>query len=155
MKQKILIPVLTIAVVGATFFGLSQTAQAEGTETKPMETLVQAISQKFGLNEAEVQAVFDEQREKHHTQMQEKLEKRLDQAVTDGKITEDQKIAILEKHEEMQKNHESLKDMTPEERKTYMQQKHEELQSWAEAEGIDLSVLMMGHGMGRFHGMMK
>lgn len=150
MTNKIMIPVLTVAIAGATLFGFSQTAQAEST-VKPEGTLVQAIAEKFGLNQAEVQAVFDDQREKHHEVMQQKLEERLNQAVKDGKITEDQKTKILEKHAEFKQNHESLKDMTPEERRTAMQQKHDELKSWAEAEGIDLSYLMMGHGMGRHH----
>ena len=64
---------------------------------------------------------------------------------------------ILAKHEELraekQANWESLKNMSPEERHESMQSQREELESWAEANGIDLSFFRLGKGRfghGRF-----
>jgi hypothetical protein len=77
------------------------------------------------------------------------FEERLTQAVADGKITEEQKEKILDKHEEMQAKMESLKDLEPEERKAQMQTLHEELKKWAEENNIDFPFFGMKLGFGR------
>jgi hypothetical protein len=59
--------------------------------------IVQRLAQKFGLQETEVQAVFDEVHQERHQKMKQDMENRLNQAVQEGKITESQKQAILDK----------------------------------------------------------
>ena len=153
MRKTILIPgIVAVVLTGAIVLG---TVSVSAQETNGQTTLVQSIAKKFGLAENEVQAVFDEHKEAHHAQMQTRLEERLNQAVTDGKLTEAQKQAIIDKHNELQKNvaanKDVLQEMSPEERRETMQKHHEELKAWAEQEGIDLSLFPMvikgGHGM--------
>lgn len=151
MKNKFLLSVAVVTLAGASLFGVSsalaQTPQEEGT------SLVQRIATKFNLNQADVQAVFDEQRDEHHKQKQIRFEERLSQLVTEGKITEEQKTKILAKFSEMKEqrdaNKDELKDKTPEERKAAHDQKHAELKAWAEANGIDLEVVTDAFGPGR------
>lgn len=54
--KNIMIPLLAVSISGATLFGVSQFAMAQG-QTTP--SLVQMIAQKFRLDESQVQSVFD------------------------------------------------------------------------------------------------
>lgn len=150
MNYKLIIPAVAVTLG----LGLTTTnifAQETTDATNPMSILVQKIADKFSLNQEEVQAVFDEAHQEMHTQREAQYQSRLDQLVTDGKITADQKQLILDKHQEMesasQADFEAFKDVTPEERRAQMQAHHDEMQTWAEENGIDLQYLIpMGKG---------
>jgi outer membrane murein-binding lipoprotein Lpp len=77
----------------------TRTLAADTTSTNPMDSLVTRLSEKFNLNKSDVQAVFDENRTAMETKHQQEVTDRLTQAVTDGKLTEAQKTAILAEHE--------------------------------------------------------
>jgi hypothetical protein len=145
-KTKILISALVLALGGAALFGGSN-VYAEGVTGN---TIVSKIASKFGLKESDVQAVFDQNRQEHQAQMQIKFEEQLSQKVKDGKITETQKQLILAKHKEFQANRQStmdsMKNLTPEQRKTEMEKERTELQTWAKNNGIDEQYLMGGRG---------
>lgn len=135
ITKKYIIP--TMFVLGIIMVGLISTssvfAQEEGRDSTP---LAQKIAAKFNLNVSDVQAVFDEDRAEHKADMYAKLVERLDSMVSDGKITSDQKEAILKKHEEIENKMLELKNLSPEERKTQMDQYRSELESWAKEQGI-------------------
>jgi hypothetical protein len=144
IKQKVVLSALVATIAGAAVFG-TQTALAQDSEN-PHAMLVQKIAQKFGLQESEVQAVFDEEHAAMKVRMHARYEERLNQLVSEGKITEAQKQLIMQKHEELKANHETefeaLKDKTPEERRAFMEQKKQELDTWAQENGIDPEYLM-------------
>lgn len=121
------------------FKGDSNSAQTKVTNTS---TLLDRIIEKFGLNKSEVEQLVTDYRTERRIQMQAQYEERLNQAVTDGKITKEQKELILEKHNQLQ----SQWDYEKQQR----QQHREEIQAWAEKNGIDLSYV--GFGMGQGHG---
>ncbi len=129
-------------------------AAANTTATGP-STLITKLAQKFGLKEADVKAVFDEEHAVHMQEMQSKAQARLSQLVTDGKITEAQKQLIVTKMSELAaaraQEMGTLKDKTMAERKALMDQKRTELEAWAKANGIDVQYLMP-FGEGRGHG---
>lgn len=126
-------------------------------------SLVAAIAQKFNLNQADVQTVFDEERNKREIEMRQQMEAKLTQAVTDGKITEAQKNAIITKFSDMKKdrpNPEEFKNLTAEQRKAKMEERKTEMENWAKENGIDLQTLQgligrrgrgMGYGGPRMH----
>jgi apolipoprotein N-acyltransferase len=151
MKKKLLLSIAVVTLAGASYFG-TQNAFAQSSDQEGTSSLVQKISTKFGLNQSDVQAIFDEHKSEKHAKMQERFETQLTQAVTDGKITEEQKTKILAKFSEQkaerEANQEEFKNMTPEERKAAHAQKHAELKAWAEANGIDLEVLTGAFGRG-------
>lgn len=122
--------------------------------------VVDKISATFGLDKAKVQAVVDEVEKEHkatmNTEMKKRQEERLNKLVSEGKITEAQKTAIIKKHEEMRNNFnpETFKNMTEEQRKAAMEKQHADLEAWAQSQGIDPEYLKMkihmkmGHGFG-------
>lgn len=157
MNKKLLLTAVTVTVLGAGFFGIS--AVSAQTPADPSTSIVQKISEKFGLKKDEVQKVFDEERTARHAEMQAKVEDRLKTLVSEGKITEAQKQLILAKHKELQAERGSIMqnkaNMTPEQRKETMETKRTELETWAKENGIDTQYLFFGHGMKGFgHGQM-
>ena len=151
MKKKIILP--TAFILGVIMIGLLSVSYVSAQDASDYPPIVQMLAEKFNLNESDVQAVFDEEREDHHAQMQASWSERLDDLVSEGKITSDQKQAISDKHEEMHNQMLELQSLEPEERHEKMQVLHEEFKTWAEEQGIDLPLLgPFGHGgMRGFH----
>lgn len=153
MKNKLLLPVLALALVGLAVLGVSQ-VQAQSQQSK-YSSSIQKLVERFGLKESEVQAVFDEARQERQQQIQAGFEEHLNQVVKDGKITESQKQAILTKYKEVAEkrlqNKENWQNMTPEQRRQAMREQKQELESWTNQNGIDLKYLFGGFGMKRGH----
>ncbi len=141
MNKKIIIPGFVIAALSA---GLVLTNSVSAHGFGGDGDFVVRIAERFILNQDEVQSFMDEMREEHHAEREAMMGERLDQAVADGKITEEQKNVILAKHEEIQSKLEELKDLDPEERRNQMQQLHGEMKTWADEQGIDLPMFMDG-----------
>lgn len=150
MNKKITVSAITLAILGTSILG-GAAVFAQGTDDSST-SIVQKISDKFGLKKEDVQAVFDQERSERRSTMEAKHEEQLAQYVKDGKITEAQKKLILEKRSEMEKNMkqslEALKNMTPDERKSQMEAKRTELEAWAKENGIDPTYLIGGMGRG-------
>jgi aryl-alcohol dehydrogenase-like predicted oxidoreductase len=151
MNKKIILP--TAFVLGVIMIGLLSVSYVSAQDSSDYPPIVQMLAEKFNLNESDVQAVFDEEREDHHAQMQASWSERLDDLVNEGKITSDQKQAIMDKHEEMHNKMLEIQSLEPEERHEKMRQIHDEFKTWAEEQGIDLPLLgPMGGGLKRgFH----
>lgn len=163
MKKNILIPGLVVTIVGASMFAATTSfAQTTSLATDtggqmhvkimhgPQDdsSLVQKIADKFNLNKADVQAVFDEQHKEFKEKIKANQELRLSQAVKDGKLTEEQKTKILEKMKEMKAardaDMEEMKDKTPEEHRAAMEQKQTELKAWATENNIPMEYFFLG-----------
>lgn len=159
MNKKIILPAAVLLIAGAVFSGTA--AYAQGNQNG-QGNMVQELAQKLGIDESKVQTAFDEIRTEHKNEMQAQFTERLNQAVTDGKLTEDQKNQIIEKHEELQTQRETdrekVENMTKKERKAYMESRREAMQKWAAAQGIDMQNLLgpaggRGPGSGMHGGM--
>lgn len=138
MKRIILI---TLLAVGVLVLG---TSVAKADETSNYPPIVSKLVERFGLNEAEVKAVFDEQRTERQAEKQAEREEKLSQAVSDGVITEEQKQALISKHEEMRTNKPEkgeFKEMSKEERQSIREEHRTEMQSWFDSQGIDHKAL--------------
>jgi hypothetical protein len=152
--------VIGITTVTAVFLAWGATSiYAHGWGGANNDTLIQRIVQKFGLKTADVQGVFDTVRSERQAEMQKKMVERLDALVKQGKITEAQKKLIIAKHAELEaqraKDMESMKDLTPEERRSKMDAHRAELESWAKQNNIDIQYVIgfgkgNGYGMGRW-----
>lgn len=162
MKKIMIIPVAAVAIGVALLLG-AKTVSAQTGKPDFHQALVQKIAQKFGLNQNDVQQVFDE----HHaemktqmrTQMDAKVEASLTKDVTDGKITEAQKQIILAKYKELadkkQTEFQNMKGMTPEQRKAAMETEKQELLDWAKQNNLDVNYLMSKVRQVGFHHMMN
>jgi hypothetical protein len=137
--KKPLLVMGAVASVGVA--GLAGSHAVSAATSSPHDSLVDRIASKFNLNKDEVAKVFEEEKAVHHAEMQQKMEERLDTAVADGKITEEQKAKILAKLEELRKGHELWKDKTPEERHNAKLELHQGLEQWAEDNDIPLDLL--------------
>jgi hypothetical protein len=142
MNKQIVIGALAVAAIGSGLFATQAFAQ---NEAMPEDTLIQKISDTFKLNKGDVEKVFIAHHSEKKAEMEKRFGERLDQAVKNGDLTESQKTLILNKRKElaseMEKHKESLKNMTPEERKSTMQKHHAEIEAWAKQNNIDLKWL--------------
>lgn len=133
--------------------GVIHAANTTG-QTNPISNLVTAIAQKFNLNQADVQQVFDQQRQQNQAEHQQRFADRLTQDVKDGKLTQAQADAITAKMAELQTQRQTdktaLQGKTQEERQAYFQQQVDALKQWATDNNIPAGYLpfgpMMGHG---------
>jgi len=161
--QKILIAFTVIILTGMALIAVPQVyAQTTGigTHMNFFQDFIQFISQKFGLDETKVQSAITEYKQQRKAtitprptltpqQMVDSEKTRLDQLVKDGKITSDQETAIINELSALRAkyNSGSLKDLTPDQRKTRMNTVRDEIISWAKSQGIDSSYVMPGFAM--------
>ena len=160
MKKKYFIyailPIMVFAISGAVY-----TSVNASDFKSPMGNLVNALAQKFNLNVSDVQAVFDEQKAQMETEKEQKkyqgFADRLSQAVTDGKLTQEQADLITAKKAEIDAQRETQKtnmeSMTQEERQTAIKEQMNYLKQWATDNNIPQEYLMFvefggrgGHG---------
>jgi glycine cleavage system pyridoxal-binding protein P len=150
IKKPLLIAGITSSVALASIVGAGA-ASAETTSTNGPDGLIQKIAQKFNLKEAEVKAVFEEQKTVREAEHQKSFEERLTKAVTDGKITEEQKEKIVAKVAELKAergaNRDTMKDKTDAERRTAMEARRAELEKWAKDNNVPIEYLHPGGGM--------
>lgn len=125
MKKKTLATLLALGIITAGGYFGAKGVLADETG-KPSDTLVSRIAEKFNLNTDEVQAVFDSVQEERMQEMEQNREEKLNQAVQDGVLTEDQKNSLQAKMEEHMGERE---------------QNREEMQAWFASEGIDEQAL--------------
>lgn len=137
--KKILLPVLiSIFAVGVLTLSVSRVHAA--TNTTPFSGLIQKLATKFNLKTADVQSVFDEYKNEEDqsrtTMMQQREETYLTGLVSQGKITADQKTAIIAEIAALKaKNSPS----------TY----RSDFEAWLKTQNIDSSLIQLGFGMGR------
>ncbi len=148
-KSKTLI-VSTFLVVSLLMVGFLSTSSITAADAAAYPTIIERLSSKFNLNKDDVQGVFEEVRDEHQAQMYASWADRLDDLVSEGKITEEQKQAILDKQNEIHDQIEALKNqnLTPEERKTKAKEIHDALVNWANEKGIDLALIGPNMGFG-------
>lgn len=150
MNKKLILP--TTVALGLIVFSLMSVSYASaknitGKSINGRSRIIQKIAEEFNLNESDVEAVFEEEKEERFAEMQALWIEKLDDLVNDGKISSDQKQAILDKHEEMYTKMTELQDLSPYEKKEKMKEMREEIKNWASEQGIDLSFIgSMGFG---------
>jgi len=147
VKKSLLVAgaVAAVGVTGVTGLGVASAATGSSAEPREMSSLVDKLVEKFNLNRGEVEAVFEDQRAEREAAMQQRVEERLNKAVSEGKLTEEQKGKILAKLAEIRAehkdNHEALKDMTKEERRAHGEQQRKALEAWADENNIPMEYL--------------
>jgi hypothetical protein len=144
-KRIVVLSLSTIAALGMigsiAFIGVNSALADDSSSGYPQ--IVKNIASKFGLSEAEVQTVFEDTRKQ-------RMSDELDQAVTDGKITADQKALIVARQEEMKTKMDEIKNksLTDEERKAAVKALMDEQKAWMESNNIPQGVMRGGPGGG-------
>ncbi|MBM3206551.1 MAG: hypothetical protein FJZ43_02940 [Candidatus Staskawiczbacteria bacterium] len=149
------IPAIALSTAGIVAVG-SVSADSVNKQSSGISSLVNAIAQKFNLNQAEVQQVFDDHKSQMMLHMEEKRGARLNQAVVDGKLTQDQVNKILAKQAELKAQEASFKasleGKTKEEIKALVKAQADSIKQWAEENDIPIKYLAFG-GFGKHRGM--
>ncbi len=94
MKKQHVLIAITMVVAAFGVLGVAR-VNAQATTAPKLPTIIELLTQRFGLKQTDVQSVFDNARTA-------RMEARLTQLVRDGQITEAQKTAILVKQKELQ-----------------------------------------------------
>lgn len=135
MKKYLPHLLIALALIVVSGLGINY-AQANGNHRS--EIIINRLAEKFNLDKTEVEQVFAKNRAKRQQQMQARLEENLDQAVEDGKLTEEQKNLLLDKRAEMK---DEMKNLSWNERQEKRAEHRQEIQNWAKENGIDLSAI--------------
>lgn len=150
MKKRILLPVAALTLAGVLAYGTARVRARDYGSYPWHQQIVEQFAAKFGVGENEVESALNEVHEQlrieNQVQMQSRFEEQLQNLVEAGELTEGQKEAWIDKHEEWQAEREAQRTAH-----------HDEMQSWFAEQGIDPTVLGpmgMGKGMGgRGYGM--
>lgn len=134
-KKTALVAGSSIAILVA---GASVAAKSSLAANTSSDNLASRIATVFGLDQSKVQSTIDtfreEERQNRQTEMKQKLTDRLTQAVTDGKLSEDQKNTILNKEAEIQARlDEAMKISDETNRKTALDTIHTDTEAWLNA----------------------
>lgn len=159
MKKKYLLyaiaPFLTSVIIGAGVYAASNTVGMNN----PMSNLVTAIAQKFNLNPSDVQQVFNKQKAQMEAQcqqqriqmevkMQQQFTDRINQAVTDGKLNQEQADKILVKKAELEAQKANLQNQGKDESRTVLKEQMDSLKQWAADNNIPQEYIpFTGFGM--------
>ena len=156
-RSKIIISFLFLgAFIFAGVYGM-KSVLAYGNGTDFRNQMAQKFSQRFNLNQAEVESFLNDNFQERQKERQTYQDNHLNQLVSDGKITPEQKEAILKKREEMMNEMEEMTNLSWEEQKTEREKHQNEMESWAKENGVDLNEVMpiAGGGFGRGMGMKR
>ena len=150
MKNKYLLYLATGAIALATVgtVAISTVSADTSVKTNPMTNLVNVIAEKFNLNPSDVQQVFTDQKAQMQVKMQQKETDKLNQAVTAGKLTQDQANKITAKKAELESEQSTLKTSLQGKTKTEIQAamkgQMDSLKQWATDNNIPMQYLMFG-----------
>ena len=151
INKLLLISGTTLAVGLATVAGAGVVSAQSGTATGTT-SIVDKIAQKFNLSKTDVQKVFDEDRATHEAERTAEVKTKLDQAVTDGKITADQETKLIAKLAELKAtrdaNRTASQTQTDTERKVAMDKERTDFDGWLKANNIPADIMQqIGGGM--------
>ena len=145
-KKTFVIPALVLGIGALSFlaFQPSVANAAQQAMFGNQEEFISKIAQRTGKSSDEIKTVLTAVREEKHAQRLQALESRVDEAISNGQLSADKKQLIMDHfskmHQEMQKAVENK--VSAEEMKKLHQEHREEMKTWAEENGINLSVLM-------------
>lgn len=143
LKAKLIAGGLTALSVAALSTAGAGLANAQGDHGA---ALVDKLAQRFNINKDDVQKVFDENRQQHQADRQKMRDDQLQQAVTAGKLTADQKTQLEAKLKDIADTRATLKDKTPQERRDALKAKRDDLKKWASDNHLDLKTLLPHDG---------
>ena len=150
MKIFLVSMLVAVAAIGLVAGGAAAVdAHFSGGENP---SIVERLAERFGLDESEVETFFDEIREERYANKEIRAGERLDQAIQDGLITEEQKQLLLDKKAELKADYQALNDLQPEERHERTRELHTEMKAWLEANDIDFGGFKSGLGHHRGFG---
>lgn len=148
--KKTLLVGATVATFGLSSLGIASAATSSSTDGST--SLVDKIASTFNLDKSKVQAVFDEDRTTHETQMKADRATALKQAVTDGKLTQTQADYITKAWADIDALHSTDGTKPTDAQREAMKAKMDALRTWLSDQKIDLQSIDGLGGFGRHGG---
>lgn len=148
LKNSLIAVGAITAVAGASMLGGAASAQGSA------ESISSKIAENFSLDQAEVEAVFQEHRDERRANRQVEAEAHLQSLVDDGTLTEEQKATLQEFRTDMMANRQGImdQDLSREEARELSSEAKAEFEAWAENEGLNLDDLRSNDGEHKGHG---
>ena len=156
ISRRFLMGLTGLSVAATVALPVFAATPATTTQTDPRDTLIQALVQRFNLNQSDVQQFFRDQETQRFNEQLTNLETRLAADVTAGNLTEAQKTALIAKAKEARTKMESFRSLSAEVREQSRKTYCDELKAWLTQQGIKeqyLHVLMGPMGGPGGHGM--
>ena len=146
-SKKLIVAASSLGVIGAAGIGATAIAASDNSSGN-YPPIVQKIASTFGLDPAKVNDVFKQQRQANLQNHQAKLKAALDQAVKDGKLTQNQADKLIA---ELKTLRDQFRDNKQQNRQDFKAQ----LNQWAEDNGINnLDQILPAPPADGHHGMM-
>lgn len=143
-KKSLLIGA-AIASISAGGVGVAGIASAQSAHDGNA-TIVDRLVEKFDLNKDEVQAVFQEQHQERHAQMATERSERIADAVSTGKITQEQADYLTAAFEDIDALRDSIvPGEENDEIRAQVREKMLAVHNWADENDVDLRALNGGH----------
>ena len=139
--KKIVVSIAALSVLALAIVLGTDRVRADEENIYP--PIIQKLADRFNLDAEEIRQVFDEEKEERQQRMWTRLEERLNQAVSEGKISQEQKEAIISKADEMKANCEEPKDLALQEKRKNREAHKQEMEAWAKENGIDFRFVSM------------
>ncbi|HUD11666.1 MAG TPA: hypothetical protein VMS08_04615 [Candidatus Saccharimonadia bacterium] len=144
IKKTIIIPLAVVAAIGAGVYGTSQASAASSTNSG--QTLAQRIASAFNLDPSKVQTVVNQYRASQQSERDANYQDRLNQAVTNGKLTSAQESAIITEHNTLATQLQAAQNLTGSARTAAIKQVHQAAQAWASTNNVSMHWLIgSGH----------
>ncbi len=155
-KSKMIAAVAFVLGSSAFGVGVSQAAATHLGKNQKMSAIIEAIAEEFDLNASDVESVVQEVMQKERQDMEkrhdEELSAELNQAITDGKLTQVQADLIHAKKEELKSFMIDFKDLTSDERQALRKSHIDEITKWMEENDIPKEfILSLGKGHSSHH----
>lgn len=157
IKHKLFTILSLLSLTSSALF-VTAPAYAQGTSGGGgnfFSGFVDFIAQKLGLEKTQVQNVVNEYKTQQKSKMmqnrQDREKKRLDDLVSQGKITSEQETAIINELKSLKDKYKVGQNTqeTLEQRKADMESFQKDLKTWADSQKIDIKLIEPFGGIGR------
>ena len=135
-SKKFLVAGMTIVTMTSAGLFLNSAIAKGGND---LTGLASTLATQYHLNQTQVKVTLDEFRSQKLAEREAEIAKGLDQAVTDGALTQDQREKILAKRSEVKTKLNEIRTITSaSDRQTARQQLRQDLKQWAKDNSIPL-----------------
>jgi hypothetical protein len=136
---------LAVSFFIVSFIGMACTDELKAAVDEDVEddypVIVKQLAEKLDLDPEEIFKAFKNINEERKENLKKNFEEKLDEAVEEGDITEEQKEAVIAKREEVAEELQEIKDLPLSERREAMKDITGDLKEWAKENDIDFKEL--------------
>lgn len=150
-KSFRIIAVLLASFFVVSFIGMACTDELKAASDEDSDNdypaIVEQLAEKLNLEPEEVFEAFEDIHEERKEEFEKSFGHKLDRAIEEEYITEEQKDALIAKKEEVSEQLQQIKDLPQDEREEALKDIADDLKEWAEENDIEFKHLFPVAGM--------